>query len=196
MTQYFGLKSSGGGSIPNPTNPQSYVGTGIPYPQGAIREGTQVTDPNTGLYRDPDSITSSNLKSSSFVTLPQLPKPTNYSGTITGNNAALASLMSAGGYTLNPQGQYVYTPKIDGETSEKQSITDKIKEITGLYQPPPNTADIYSQATQEAGIQQKRQVVQSYTNSLNAIVAKAQADQLSVTGQGRGVPEVIIGGQI
>lgn len=60
---------------------------------------------------------------------------------------------------------------------------------------PPKVADIYAQARQDTCVEQKQQQVNTYQNQLNAIVAKSQADKLSLTGQGRGIPEVIIGGQ-
>ncbi|MEG7973033.1 hypothetical protein, partial [Listeria monocytogenes] len=44
-------------------------------------------------------------------------------------------------------------------------------------------------------IQAKQTAVNNYQTQLNNIVAKAQADVLSTQGQGRGIPEVIIGGQ-
>jgi hypothetical protein len=60
---------------------------------------------------------------------------------------------------------------------------------------PPNTAAIYAEQERANDIRGKQQLVNDYTAQLNAITAKAEADKLRVTGQGRGVPEVIIGGQ-
>lgn len=60
---------------------------------------------------------------------------------------------------------------------------------------PVKTADIYEQERKAAGIDAKQQAVNDYSAQLNQITAKSQANQLAVTGQGRGIPEVIIGGQ-
>jgi hypothetical protein len=61
--------------------------------------------------------------------------------------------------------------------------------------PEPSTGDIYAQESAAAGIAQKQQDVANFSAQLNTITAQAQADQLALTGQGRGIPEAIIGGQ-
>lgn len=55
--------------------------------------------------------------------------------------------------------------------------------------------DIQNQLESQNQIQAKQTAVNNYQTQLNNIVAKAQADVLSTQGQGRGIPEVIIGGQ-
>jgi hypothetical protein len=82
-------------------------------------------------------------------------------------------------------------PLVEEASSASKIFKDYLKSL----KPPPSTADIYAKEERAAGIQQKQQLVNDYTAQLNAITAKAQADKLSVTGQGRGIPEVIIGGQ-
>lgn len=59
----------------------------------------------------------------------------------------------------------------------------------------PSSADAYNKAQKQSGIEQARQQVNDLSGQLNAIVAKGQANQLSLVGQGRGIPEAIIGGQ-
>lgn len=61
--------------------------------------------------------------------------------------------------------------------------------------PAPNEQDIYQKQYDAAGIAEKQQAVNDLSATLNAITAKSQAEQLSVVGQGRGIPEAIIGGQ-
>lgn len=56
-------------------------------------------------------------------------------------------------------------------------------------------AELYKKAQEETQILQKQQKVNELTGKLNAIVAKGEANQLSLIGQGRGIPEAIIGGQ-
>lgn len=60
---------------------------------------------------------------------------------------------------------------------------------------PPDTAKIYQDLEQQTRVREFQQQVNDYSGQLNAIKAKAEADQLSLEGQGRGIPEAIIGGQ-
>lgn len=125
------------------------------------------------------------------VNIPQPPKPVNYTGTILGNNTGLSPTG-----VLNPDGT-IQIPQqtADGKASEGGSLADIIREMSGVYQKPESQADIYNTLEAASGLEAKKSAVRTYTNQINAITAQAQADQLSTIGQGRGVPEVIIGGQ-
>jgi hypothetical protein len=59
----------------------------------------------------------------------------------------------------------------------------------------PSAEELFARREREMGIEQKQKTVNAYQTQLNQIVADAKARQLSVEGQGRGIPEVIIGGQ-
>lgn len=59
----------------------------------------------------------------------------------------------------------------------------------------PNNADAYNKAQKQSGILQAQQTVNNLTGQLNQIVNQGQANQLNVVGQGRGIPEAILGGQ-
>ena len=59
----------------------------------------------------------------------------------------------------------------------------------------PDIAGIESKIRNQLGIEQKQQEVNSLQGQLNAIVAQGQQNQLRVVGQGRGIPEAILGGQ-
>lgn len=118
------------------------------------------------------------------VKLPDPPVPTNQNGTIAGMLATLGQVKD-GLLTLTP------TTNADTPSTAETTFKDYLKNLVA----PPSTADLYQKAEADAGIVQKQQKVQEFTNTLNGIVAKANADQLSVTGQGRGIPEAIIGGQ-
>jgi len=85
---------------------------------------------------------------------------------------------------------YIPVQKTDIEKEQEKALRD-YKMLKGEL---PNSQDIYnSSGVQE--VNQARQQVNNLTAQINAITSKAQADQLSVIGQGRGIPEVIIGGQ-
>jgi hypothetical protein len=118
-------------------------------------------------------------------------------GTIMGNNmglpqGALASAMS--NIAPPPTDNQNKPVQKDQNQMDTGNLTDLVK---GLYSQvtPVDTAGIIAQQEAAAGIVQKQQAVNDYTAQLNAINARAQAAQLSVVGQGRGIPEAIIGGQ-
>lgn len=84
----------------------------------------------------------------------------------------------------------------------QQQISDKgtqdmdiFKKMQDLIGEPPSTAEAYRQAQQDTGIIERQQKVNDLTAQLSQITSQAQANQLSTVGQGRGIPEAIIGGQ-
>jgi hypothetical protein len=109
------------------------------------------------------------------------PKTENYAGTLAGLTASMTSPAS------------VTTP-----TDPNAFNVQGLSQLTAsLFEqnPAPDNAALYKKLEKKNQLRQKEQDVNNYTSTLNGIVAKSQADQLSVTGQGRGIPEVIIGGQ-
>lgn len=56
-------------------------------------------------------------------------------------------------------------------------------------------AELYREAQKETDILNKQKAVSDLSGQLQQITAQGQANQLSVVGQGRGIPEAIIGGQ-
>lgn len=59
----------------------------------------------------------------------------------------------------------------------------------------PTSEKAYKKAQEESGILNARTEVNNLSAKLNEIVNRGQAQQLSLVGQGRGIPEAIIGGQ-
>lgn len=99
----------------------------------------------------------------------------------------------AGLSTTNPDGtpKTLETQKNDVYTKQQ----DQFQKYLDNLQPPPSSAEAYTRAQRETGILEKQQVVGDLTGKLNQIVATGEANKLSVVGQGRGIPEAIIGGQ-
>lgn len=82
-------------------------------------------------------------------------------------------------------------------TQTKPQTTEDFLTAYGMPTPPKqeNLGDAYLKAQDKLGKNKYQQQVNDYSAQISAITAKANADQLSITGQGRGIPEVIIGGQ-
>ena len=59
----------------------------------------------------------------------------------------------------------------------------------------PSMADVQRKLEKETGIKRIRQDVNNYTGQLNTITANRDANILKLEGQGRGITDVIIGGQ-
>ena len=85
----------------------------------------------------------------------------------------------------------VETPQPDATKERNTALQDLIDSMSEV----PSSADAYQKAQRETGILQKQEEVNTLTGTLNGIVARGQAQQLSLVGQGRGIPEAIIGGQ-
>lgn len=85
----------------------------------------------------------------------------------------------------------IESPLTKAEDDTKTALEDYLDTLDGA----PNSAKAYEKAQRETGILEKQKVVNDLTGQLNAIVNKGQANQLSLIGQGRGIPEAIIGGQ-
>lgn len=81
------------------------------------------------------------------------------------------------------------------EANQANNEQGRIQRMLESFNSQPTGADIYRQAQNETGILQKQQLVSDLSGQLNQITAQSQANQLQVTGQGRGIPEAIIGGQ-
>lgn len=91
--------------------------------------------------------------------------------------------------------QDLLNTKNQAQDASTANILDLIKSSYESLGSPPSSADAYKQAQKETGILQKQKLVSDLTSQLNQITAQGQANQLSVVGQGRGIPEAIIGGQ-
>ena len=91
--------------------------------------------------------------------------------------------------------QYIPTPIETQAEDAKDGTEDALKDYLKELNKAPDSADAYEKAQRETDILAKQQLVGDLTGQLNGIVAKGQANQLSLVGQGRGIPEAIIGGQ-
>lgn len=85
--------------------------------------------------------------------------------------------------------------KLKLESERELSNQEQLKSLMDLYDDRETSAESYAKAQKQSGLLQAQRLVGELTGNLNAIVAKGQAQQLSLVGQGRGVPEAIIGGQ-
>ena len=87
--------------------------------------------------------------------------------------------------------------------AQKQDVNDNVlsilqQQIEGLSNVENNrvtSAESFRQAQNESGILQKQERSNQLQGQLNEVVSRGQANQLAVVGQGRGIPEAILGGQ-
>lgn len=130
------------------------------------------------------------------MNVPPPPVGENYMGTLLGANTGLDN--QALGTTTDKNGTVTVTPveptaQADGGLGD---IFKQYQELSNtLQKDAPSAESIYNKSLKESGLRQYQQEAQNYSSQINAITAKAQADMLSTTGQGRGIPEAIIGGQ-
>lgn len=126
------------------------------------------------------------------MTLPDVPKPTDVGGMMDANNFGLASQLGQFGITYD-KGQF--TQGAQPQAGAQDNYANLFEQYLGALPKPVDTASIYAKEARAADLEAKRQAVTNYTSQLNQIQANAQADQLKLEGQGRGVTDVIIGGQ-
>lgn len=169
---------------------------------GRSQSGVNTPAFDTTNVAVPNALTSEGLGARSFgasstssatgpMNLPSAPTGTGYSGVLPSIQASTQPGLPGG--SIDPlTGQPVVA---DGQQEQDDSFRSFLKESERAFRNRPSQADLYAQAEQESGVMQQRQLVNDYSAQLNAITAKAEADKLSLIGQGRGIPEVIIGGQ-
>ena len=152
--------------------------------QQALRNEQQQASRNT-------SVNSTNM-SDATASLPPPPPPIKTSD-VGANNAGLVEGLP--GYTYQ-DGAFTQTPTdtTGATTPLADQVSSYLKSQKDFVGTPPSAKKIY----QESGAAERdtaKQLVNTYTGQLNTIVANRDASNLALTGQGRGIPEAIIGGQ-
>lgn len=138
------------------------------------------------------AITSSDLAPTEKINLPPVSAPA--VPDITANNAGLTDQTT--GVSTTGNGMLTVTPV----TSDKYAGATKLQNdfeaaLAKLNNEATSAGDIQRKLEKETQLRQKQQAVNDYTAQLNTIVANRDANILRVEGQGRGIPDVIIGGQ-
>lgn len=180
--------NSGGQSL---TQGQSFV-------DANGQTGIAQFDPNTGQRLSAGQSVTVNPISAERITNPIQPiqLPQTPTGTIGQSDTLLSSL----GYTKTDQGWTLGDTKLnsDGTVDNTEQIFNRVK---SLFPEPESKAnlmqDVYGESAQQVADRQRR-AEQEYSNIKNQILSvnnNALANKLSLQGQGRGIPEVVIGGQ-
>ena len=184
---HYGMPGSGS------VNPASSIA-----PSNALNGGSggSISSINAQGQQVIAPLAASNIMPATDVTIPPKPTPIDYSGLIAGANLTQTNpytgvVGTAKGITVTP------TPDTQAGLADQANKTgmDRFKELLGIIPQRENVQESIMQSQQYAQVEQARQQVQNYTNQLNGIQTKLQADQIAQTGQGRGIPEAIIGGQ-
>lgn len=169
--------------------------------KGSGYSGAPIT--STGL-----TIPATSLSTATQIQLPKTPATANPGNLAETNNNALAgnSFMQSLGFSADGKGGFTYaqpTTEAAGAstTSTAGTGTSSMENIFAQYlgmkqaNAPQSKADEYTSEYNASGIADSKQAVQNYTTTLNGIVAKSQADSLSVVGQGKGIPGAILNNQ-
>jgi len=144
-----------------------------------------------------DPINSNNMGDVEQVNLPTPPETPNYNGANLGNMTEIASML--GGTLTN--GQITNVPNNtqnavqSSDSSTPQGRLQNYMSTLGLAPKRESVLNDPAYLRQQRSVERERRNVNEYTANLNSIVARSQADQLSLVGQGRGVTESLIGGQ-
>lgn len=126
------------------------------------------------------------------IPLPNKPAPADQMGTLLGANASQTNTTT--GVGTDSKGMLTFTaptPEVEGGNN----FQTLLNQYLGAQPEAPSAEKTYNDLYKKSGLDQYNRDIQNYTSQINSIVSKAQADQMAVTGQGRGIPDVIIGGQ-
>lgn len=142
-------------------------------------------------------ITADSLRKNGKIELPPVPGAQNVGNMVTANNAGLANPM----YNITADTKGTLSVQSPSQTTGTSADTTGFDSIFKSYLSqsqdiePVSSADIYAKEYKAQKVAQKQQEVSNYASQLNTIVANRDANLLRVEGQGRGIPEAIIGGQ-
>ncbi len=138
------------------------------------------------------AIAADGLAPTAPINLPEKPTVPDVGNLVAPGNIGLQST-AEGMYTVDPAtGMTTMAAPTDTLAQNQQGrLADMFAAYEGMGS---GEADL-AKLEKENKLAQKRQAVSNYTGQLNAIVAKSQAEQLGLEGQGRGITESIIGGQ-
>ena len=145
-----------------------------------------------------NAITSDMVKPATAIKIPDKAQVTD-PGSL---NLAGTPVLNQNGITVE-NNQYVTDPEksetgnavAEANFNNQQSLQDYIANVTDAQKATRNSEADYLKRERKAGIEGFQQSVNDYTAQLNTIAKNRDADILRVEGQGRGIPEAIIGGQ-
>jgi len=144
------------------------------------------------------TITSASLNPAGNIQLPTQNFGDNQMSTITGNNQGLTN--TSMGITTTETGGLAYTPPTDGTTATAtdpatNNFQAYLNTIQGLNDKKESASDVFKRIEKQSGLRQAQQDVQNYTSQINTITSNAQAQSLSLEGQGRGQTGSFVGGE-
>ena len=144
------------------------------------------------------TITSASLNPVGNIQLPTQNFGDNQMSTITGNNQGLTN--TSMGITTTESGGLAYTPPTDGTTATAtdpatNNFQAYLNTIQGLNDKKESASDTFKRIEKQSGLRQAQQDVQNYTSQINTITSNAQAQSLSLEGQGRGQTSSFVGGE-
>ncbi len=138
---------------------------------------------SSGISNANDPIDASKMTNVTAVNPPEMPKVDPANGVVVAGNISVG---------LNPDGT---TKVTEGNTAVANPVQAQLDNYLKAMSETPSAEDIYNSMPEKRAFENAAREEQKYASQINTIVAKSQADQLSTIGQGRGIPEAIIGGQ-
>lgn len=138
-------------------------------------------------------ITSESIKPTEKINLPTKPQGEDLTTLTNSINTALAT-GSGGMYTYEQGKGLVSTPQPTAEPTAMSNFNQMMQALGANYENNSFDAEANTRAMQKE-LRPYEKAVSSYQNQINQIVAKRDADQLKLEGQGRGITDTIIGGQ-
>ena len=155
--------------------------------------GSVVGGRNNPRGRGREAITPERLERTDVINLPTQTVPVTPGLDLNMNNAALGA-DSTGMFSIPSA-----TGDSESVTAAKEAsnvLGSYLEQTLGIGKPVEGASEqALADARRQAGVEAAQREFNRYSNQINAITAKRDADQLSLEGQGRGITDTIIGGQ-
>lgn len=179
------LLSRGGvaGTEADKTNRSSYLKSlNNPSSPNYVKNGDE---PMSDAQKIAETITGNSLKQEAPIpiTAPKPESPNIYNSTVNGLQPPAPDTTT----TTSPTQP---TPMGSADSSYLSLLQKKFGLLKDV-----NTEDIRGDILKETNLRQKEKRVREVSDKIRAVAAQSTANQLAVTGQGRGIPEAVIGGQ-
>lgn len=189
------LKAPSGTTVKNAAgqliNDAGEVVGGAVTSSGQLSYDGKTAIPGSSTYRDTGITT---IKPSDLTTVPLIKLPTPTIGTAAPLNSLISNGNASLGMTDPKTGQFIQNTESDIDASESR-MEKLLKDSIDALGEPKSKEDIYRKTEQEVSFNEKQNRVNAITGQLNTLITNSQAAQLAEVGQGRGIPETIIGGR-
>jgi hypothetical protein len=151
----------------------NYISYGSSYDRWTSPSGSSSASMTPQVQLPSNTVVSATNLGTQAVAIPSSPSSGNYYGTSLGNNVGLGADPATG--LIGAPDPTATTPTTPPPATTK-SVSDRVKELMGLYKEQPSEADAYNRAQQQSGYDSALQQKNNTQSQINGITAKMNTD--------------------